>query len=104
MSCFCLHWFTLPGLIVIPPDSLVQPQLVKGVPPEPELLREMLKWITPGSLVVDVGAGFGVYSLFFAKATGPAGKVFAFEPQRTSFNVRRRKPFELCACCMRHVM
>jgi FkbM family methyltransferase len=33
-----------------------------------------------GSTVYDVGAWEGVYTLFFARAVGPAGKVITFEP------------------------
>jgi len=32
--------------------------------------------------VIDIGANVGAHTLFFAKAVGPAGRVFAFEPQR----------------------
>ncbi len=33
-----------------------------------------------GKVVYDVGAAFGVYSIFFAKKVGSKGKVVAFEP------------------------
>ena len=36
--------------------------------------------VTPGSTCFDVGANVGVYALQFARWTGPAGRVVAFEP------------------------
>ncbi|MBL8855041.1 MAG: FkbM family methyltransferase [Planctomycetaceae bacterium] len=36
--------------------------------------------ITPGSVLLDVGASVGYYTLLGAKLVGPSGKVFAFEP------------------------
>jgi FkbM family methyltransferase len=36
--------------------------------------------ITPGSLVVDIGANIGEYTVLAALSTGPAGRVLAVEP------------------------
>jgi FkbM family methyltransferase len=33
-----------------------------------------------GKNIYDIGANFGAFSLFFARATGQQGKVYAFEP------------------------
>jgi FkbM family methyltransferase len=44
---------------------------------ELDIFRSMLK---PGMVVLDVGANLGTYSLEASKATGPKGKVYAFEP------------------------
>jgi len=49
-----------------------------SLPVESEILCSLLK---PGQVVVDVGASVGSLALAFASAVGPAGKVFAFEPQ-----------------------
>ncbi len=38
--------------------------------------------LSPGQVVVDVGANIGTHTLFFAKKVGPAGCVLAFEPRR----------------------
>jgi FkbM family methyltransferase len=38
--------------------------------------------LSPGDLVVDVGANIGTHTVFFAKAVGEKGTVVAFEPQR----------------------
>jgi len=44
---------------------------------EREFLKKFLK---PGDLFVDIGANIGLFSLIAARAIGPSGKVFAFEP------------------------
>ncbi len=41
--------------------------------------------VKPGSVVVEVGAGIGAHTLFFARAAGQGGVVVAFEPQRLLF-------------------
>lgn len=38
------------------------------------------KYVTPGSTVLDVGANYGVYAIRAAQLVGPAGMVYAFEP------------------------
>jgi FkbM family methyltransferase len=40
-------------------------------------LRRLL---LPGQQAIDVGANYGVYTLSMAKAVGPTGAVWAFEP------------------------
>lgn len=49
---------------------------------EMELLRPLL---SPGMIVLDVGANIGSHTLFFAQMVGPQGHVYAFEPQRLPF-------------------
>ena len=41
--------------------------------------------ISPGDVVVDVGANIGIYTEFFANLVGANGKVHAFEPEPTNF-------------------
>jgi FkbM family methyltransferase len=36
--------------------------------------------VSPGDVVLDVGANLGAYSLLFAQWVGPVGHVYAFEP------------------------
>jgi FkbM family methyltransferase len=40
-------------------------------------VRRLLR---PGMRVVDIGANYGTYTLAMARAVGPAGKVYAYEP------------------------
>jgi FkbM family methyltransferase len=39
------------------------------------------KQVSPGQSVLDVGANYGAYTYWLAKAVGPSGSVYAFEPQ-----------------------
>lgn len=48
---------------------------------ELELLRELLR---DGDVAFDVGANIGLYSVAMARATGPSGGVYAFEPHPTT--------------------
>lgn len=43
--------------------------------------------IRPDDIVVDVGANLGAHAVFFAKAVGKKGRVYAFEPQRVVFQL-----------------
>jgi len=49
---------------------------------ETAIVREQLK---PGHVFVDVGAHIGYYSAMAAELVGTNGKVFAFEPNPTSY-------------------
>jgi FkbM family methyltransferase len=41
--------------------------------------------IRHGDVVVDIGAHIGYYTLLAARAAGPDGRVFAFEPERANY-------------------
>jgi FkbM family methyltransferase len=51
---------------------------------EAELFRQVVR---PGWTVVEVGANIGAHTVSLAKATGPLGRVLAFEPQRVIFQI-----------------
>ena len=57
---------------------------------EPETVRLVQTLIRPGSVVVDVGACLGFYTLLAAQLAGPGGTVYAFEPDPR--NVRWLRP------------
>ena len=63
---------------------------------EPKCLEHVFKVMREGSRVLDIGAGFGAYSLLFSRMTGSRGEVHAFEPDPVSReilgdNVRRNR-------------
>lgn len=60
-------------------------------PLETRLAEEL---VPPGGCVVDIGANIGYYTLLCARRAGPAGQIYAFEPEPENFsllqqNVRR---------------
>src|SRR3954451_787057 len=65
-----------------PNDSLLLS--VNGVYEETEA-RLFEQSIRPGDVVIDVGGHIGYYTLLAARAVGPTGHVFAFEPERGNF-------------------
>lgn len=48
------------------------------------------RMLRPGDGVLDVGANIGYYSVIAGQKTGPAGKVFALEPDPSNLQVLRR--------------
>ena len=52
---------------------------------EVENLDLYLDGISSGSVIIDVGANIGIYSLLAARKAGPEGKVIAFEPADVAF-------------------
>jgi len=54
---------------------------------EKEFLEGILR---PGMHVADIGANLGLYALLMARLVGPAGKVFAFEPDATMNHALRQ--------------
>jgi FkbM family methyltransferase len=57
---------------------------------EPMETRLFKKEIEPGQTVLDIGANIGYYTLIAAKLVGPAGKVYAFEPDPVNFKLLKR--------------
>src|SRR6202035_1763667 len=46
---------------------------------------QLSRWVHPGAVVFDVGANFGYYSVSLASAMQGNGKVYVFEPCKSSF-------------------
>lgn len=87
-------------------DSVISPRI--GVLGVWELATTLLfkRLVRPKTVVVDVGANIGWYTLLAASRTGPEGKVVSFEPEPTNFGLLARsiaangfwwaKPFRAC--------
>jgi len=61
---------------------------------EPETTQLLRKLVRPGMHCLDIGAQTGFYTCLMAAATGPAGKVFAFEPMPQSYDLLARNVLE----------
>ncbi len=48
------------------------------------------KNISKGDVALDVGANIGYFTLLFAKLVGNRGKVFAFEPEPSNFEILKK--------------
>lgn len=51
---------------------------------ETDVLRIYAGLIKPGSVILDIGANVGLYSLLGAEKAGPTGRILAFEPEPTT--------------------
>ncbi|MGZ5136034.1 MAG: FkbM family methyltransferase [Flavitalea sp.] len=47
------------------------------------------KYVTPGAVVLDIGANIGFYAGILSKLVGPDGEVHCFEPDEKNFNYLR---------------
>lgn len=56
-------------------------------PAETQLFQRLVR---PGQCVVDVGANIGYFTLLFARAVGPSGRVIALEPEPGNLALLRR--------------
>lgn len=55
-----------------------------------EVLALARRFIAPGTVVIEIGAGFGRMTALFSGLTGPAGQVLAFEADEYSCDVLRQ--------------
>lgn len=75
-----------------PDDLIIAPQMVIYRQWEADLSELFRKLCTPNSVVVDVGANFGYFTVMGANliGTGGSGQVFAFEPNPKLAGLLRR--------------
>jgi FkbM family methyltransferase len=71
-------------------DIYLSPQLAKDGLWEPWQTHLILHLVSSGQTAVDVGANIGYYSLILSRLVGPRGRVLAFEPEPSNFELLRR--------------
>ncbi|MQF95920.1 MAG: FkbM family methyltransferase [SAR202 cluster bacterium] len=54
---------------------------------EPRTTELLERLVQPGTTVLDIGGHVGYYSLIAARKTGSAGRVFAFEPELSNYEL-----------------
>ncbi len=57
---------------------------------ERQEITSLLRLLNPGDIAVDIGAHKGAYTYWMLKRVGPAGKIYAFEPQPALFHGLKR--------------
>jgi FkbM family methyltransferase len=57
---------------------------------EPSTAATLQKLVKPGDVAFDIGANIGAHTLGLARAVGPNGRVFAFEPTDFAFEKLER--------------
>jgi FkbM family methyltransferase len=72
------------------PDHYITRDLRKTGMWEPLETSVLLGILAPGSRFVDLGANIGYYTVLASLATGPRGKVYAFEPDPGNFELLER--------------
>jgi FkbM family methyltransferase len=102
-----LHWTygaaTRAAFRVLSPwwETRLMNALRSALPPTPMVMLALNSWerettslfrrlLSPGMTVVDAGAQIGYYTLLAAMEVGPAGHVYAFEPDPDSLPLLRR--------------
>jgi len=67
------------------PSDFVQSHLYWTAEYESWDVLQLSRWVHPGAVVFDVGANFGYYSISLASVMQRQGRVYAFEPCKTTF-------------------
>jgi len=65
-------------------------QLAKYGIYEKETTEYFLENISQGNVVLDIGANIGYFTLLFASLVGKEGKVFAYEPEPSNFEILKK--------------
>lgn len=68
-------------------DEVVARNLLTYGEWEPEERDLILGFLSPGSVMVDIGANFGYHAMLAARRVGPQGHVFAFEPSPRNYEL-----------------
>ena len=66
-------------------DRIIAKRLYLGIAWERDLQQLLAAMSLRGGVCLDIGANLGVHSLIMSDLVGPAGRVYAFEPERRNF-------------------
>ena len=66
-------------------DRIIAKRLYLGVAWERDLQELLAAMSLRGGVCLDIGANIGIHSLTMSELVGPAGRVYAFEPERRNF-------------------
>ena len=83
----CKTFFGVPMMVLLPAGMDIFLLGCKTHDSELRLAKFMMKHLKSGQTFMDVGAHFGFFSLLAAALVGEKGRVFAFEPGKTTFGV-----------------
>ena len=67
-------------------QDLISNEIKNGVFHEPELFAIFEKYLTKGSVVIEVGSYYGDHTVYMSKLVGDTGKIYAFEPFPDTFS------------------
>jgi FkbM family methyltransferase len=63
---------------------------IQGYPVEPHEVSVMRRFLSPGSVFLDIGANFGLYSMVASEIIGSKGQVYAFEANPHTYKYLRQ--------------
>jgi FkbM family methyltransferase len=85
-----LMWVTVDETaLLVDPAVHFGDVLASGQVYEPQIRRLLRELLQPGDTVVEVGAHWGYHTLLMAKLVGEAGRVYAFEPFSSNYEMLR---------------
>ena len=88
VQCVGIWWRTpYIGRFLVEPESndLIKDKISNAEVWEPHVVANIERYVVPGSLALDIGAYIGTHAMLMGRLVGPAGRVYAFEPQRKIF-------------------
>jgi len=77
-------------LFLNPTDPVITGSILKEGIWEASDTHWFVKAVRPGDVVIDAGANIGYYTVLASKLVGPTGRVYAFEPDPTAFEILQR--------------